>query len=96
MVSVRGAEYRAAANKENRAVNHARATGENAKLREFTLKKYGQVEGHTHNCALSGCFGESARSEAKAETASSETTNDQTEKAHRFGGLPHLVGVDKK
>lgn len=96
IVSVRGAEYRAAANKENRAVNSARATGENAKLRESTLKKYGQVEGHTHNCALSGCFGENAVSEATAEVASGGNTNDETPKAHRFGSLPHLVGVEKK
>jgi putative FmdB family regulatory protein len=87
IVSVRGSEYRAAANKENRTMNLARAKGENEKLRISTLQKYGQMTGHTHNCALSGCYGDEVRSAAQSE---------ENGKALRFGGLPHLVGVDKK
>ena len=105
IVSVRGAEYRAAANKETRQANMARAAAGNMQLRESTLKKYGQVSGHTHNCALAGCHGLIAQSEAKSETNEdtradalneSEQSSAQEPKARRFGGLPHLVGVDKK
>lgn len=103
IVSVRGAEYRAAANKETRQANMARAAAGNAQLRESTLKKYGQVSGHTHNCALAGCHGLIAQNEAKSESSkaatadgNAETGNSESSKAHRFGGLPHLVGVGKK
>lgn len=110
IVSVRGAEYRAAQNKENRAANFARAAGEVAKLKEAAAKKYGQVSGHTHNCALNGCFGEKVMAEAKLESPDGETsvapntsaTQDaasatkEATSARRFGDLPHLVGAGKK
>lgn len=106
IVSVRGAEYRAAANAENRAASVARAVGENRKLRESTLKKYGQLEGHVHNCALAGCHGVQVMEEARRDEL---TESDQTGavpsdgkaggtpdvKVRRFGGLPHLVGNAK-
>lgn len=94
IVSVRGAEYRASANAENRAENLGRAKIANAQLRESTLVKYGQVSGHTHNCALSGCFGVLVQAEAKSEIKLGGT--QESHATHRFGGLPHLVGVDKK
>jgi putative FmdB family regulatory protein len=90
IVSVRGAEYRAAANKEKRTESYARAGVEVAKMRDDAMKKMGQISGHTHNCALAGCFGSDAKTAAEH---SGSSTSDET---HRFGGLPHLVGVDKK
>ncbi len=94
IVSVRNADYRASKNAETRAENLQRAVAANGKMRESTLKKYGQVSGHTHNCALNGCFGSSVQAEARQETSAEENLSGPT--AHRFGGLPHLVGVEKK
>lgn len=92
MVSVRGAEYRASANKEKRGESYARAAGENAKMRAASMAKSGQIAGHTHNCALSGCYGDEAKKAASEATSPAESG----QVSHRFGGLPHLVGVDKK
>ena len=95
MVSVRGPEYRASANKEKRTESYARAAGENAKMRATSMVKNGQIPGHTHNCALSGCYGEEAKK--SAQSVSEATSPEETgQVSHRFGGLPHLVGVDKK
>lgn len=99
IVSVRNADYRASKNAETRAENLKRAIGANGEMRQSTLKKYGQVSGHTHNCALNGCFGNSAQAEAQREDSAGEKSvgeNSSAQTAHRFGGLPHLVGVDKK
>lgn len=103
IVSVRGSEYKAAANRENRAASIARATGENAVLREATKKNLGQIEGHAHNCALAGCFGEAAQTEAKEEAEAetnqvSSTSGDRSNdtKSRRIGAFPHLVGSEKK
>lgn len=97
IVSVRGAEYRAAANAEKRGEAVARARGENAAMRESTLKKLGQLAGHTHNCALAGCHGAAAQTEAQKAVQQGATDDGSAEsRARRFGGLPHLVGSGKK
>ena len=106
IVSVRGAEYRAAANKETRTANFARARQSNDQMRESSLKKYGHIAGHTHNCALAGCYCEAVKTEAARSGVSLESANgvrndsnvenSERQATHRFGGLPHLVGVDKK
>lgn len=82
MVSVRGSEYRAAANAEKRTENLARAKKANGEMREATLKKYDQLPGHTHNCALSGCYGAQVQAEATGGAG-----------GNRYGRLPHLVGT---
>jgi len=96
IVSVRGASYRAAANAEKRSESYARAVGENTKLRQETLKKTGQVQeriaGHTHNCALFGCWGER---DADPQSGQNEHPADEP-KARRYGSLPHLVGDGAK
>ena len=94
IVSIRGADYRAAANKEKRTESFARAGHEVAKLRDASLKKFGQIAGHTHNCALAGCYGDEIKKSAEVSTDGSVA--EPNEASHRFGGLPHLVGVDKK
>lgn len=95
MVSVRGSEFRAAENAENRAESIRRARGENLKLRSETRSK---IEGHTHNCAAAGCFGELVRAEAMGElkdnVGSSAVSEPDLSSADRPGisrKLPHLV-----
>ncbi len=91
MVSVRGSEYRAAANAENRAESFRRASGENLKLRNETRQK---IEGHTHDCVAAGCFGERVRAEALGEKASDISTEPDLSSADRPGvsrRLPYLV-----
>lgn len=94
IVSVRGADYRAAANKEKRNESYARASVEVAKMRESSMAKFGQIAGHTHNCALAGCYGDEIK--RTAESSSDISGDESGHSAHRFGSLPHLVGVDKK
>lgn len=91
MISVRGSEYRAAANAENRSESFRRASGENLKLRNETRQK---MEGHTHDCAAAGCFGERVRAEALGEKSSEASTEPDLSSADRPGvsrKLPHLV-----
>lgn len=91
MVSVRGSEFRAAENAENRAESFRRARGENLKLRNETRQK---IEGHTHDCAAAGCFGEQVRAEALREKSSQASTEPDLSSADRPGisrKLPHLV-----
>lgn len=66
--SVHGDGYRAETNRERRAESIARATGENAQLREASKVKTGLVDHSTHDCALLGCFGDekSAKSSSTA------------------------------
>ncbi len=87
IVSVRGEAYKKAAQAETRKANWAKANLENAKMRAETQKKYAPLEGHTHDCAAAGCYGETVRLQALGEGGS--------EKAVRFGNLPHLVGSKK-
>lgn len=58
LISSRGAEYRAAANKERRQDSIARAQA------ALSADRVQRVQGHTHNCALHGCFGDTKASPA--------------------------------
>lgn len=93
MVSVRGAEFRAAENAEKRSESFRRARGEHSNAR-----KVAQMEGHTHDCAAAGCYGEKVRAEAlgeKSGTASDATSGDDSASSADRPGisrkLPHLV-----
>lgn len=95
MVSVRGSEFKAAQNAENRAESFRRAKGENMKLREATRQR---IEGHTHDCVAAGCFGEKLRADVLGENKGAVSDGPGSESdlssADRLGvsrKLPHLV-----
>jgi hypothetical protein len=88
IVSVRGDSFKAAEKSEKRVANCERAQSENLKLREESLRRAGmgtQIEGHTHNCALAGCFAGGA---SNGDVSTSNPTK-------RIGDFPYLVGAKK-
>lgn len=104
IVSVRGESYRKAAQAETRKANWEKAGLANAKMRSETEKKYARLEGHTHDCAVAGCYGDKVRREALGQGAAAGSPSDASSNASgdacgaravRFGNLPHLVGSKK-
>lgn len=96
IVSVRGESYRKAAQAETRKANWEKANLANAKMRTETQAKYARLEGHTHDCAAAGCYGDKVRLEAIGGTPATSNGEGSSEaRAVRFGNLPHLVGSKK-
>ncbi len=89
MISVKGAEYRAAEKAEKRARNIGLANEEHAQLRAETEQR---ILGHTHNCVAAGCFGTAARESTNAASMPGEPVGV----GDRIRGMPYLVGQKTK